>query len=234
MTAILAAGGTDSSGGAGLTRDAAMAAALDVTLRPVVTAVTAQTDQAVEAVYPAAPEEVTAQVYAALATSPVPGAVKLGMIGAPGLAATLAEVLPTELPLVLDPVLKSSSGGALMLADGFGGLLHRAMLITPNLPELAALSGRSGCVEAQAAALLAAGAQAVLVKGGHAFGRESTDLLFTAAGAEHAFAAPRLAVSRRGTGCSLATAIACYLAKGAPLPEACRAAKSAVHRWLQG
>lgn len=233
MTVILAAGGTDSSGGAGLTRDAAMAAALDVMLRPVVTAVTAQTDHAVEAVYPAAPEEVAAQAQAALATSPAPRAVKIGMLGSPALAAALAKVLPPEIPLVLDPVLKASSGGVLMLADGFGGLLQSAALITPNLPELAALSGCGGSVEAQAAVLIANGVQAVLVKGGHAEGRDCTDLLFTAASGEHAFAAPRLAVPRRGTGCSLATAIACQLAQGAALPEACRAGKAAVHRWLQ-
>ncbi|MFW8594678.1 bifunctional hydroxymethylpyrimidine kinase/phosphomethylpyrimidine kinase [Cribrihabitans neustonicus] len=234
MTAILAAGGTDSSGGAGLTRDAAMAAALDVSLRPVVTAVTAQTDCAVEAVYPAAPEEVAAQALAALATAPGPRAVKTGMIGSPALAAALAAVLPLEIPLVLDPVLKASSGGDLMPADGFNGLLQRAALITPNLPELAELSGRGGSMEAQVETLLAEGVQAILVKGGHGAGRDSTDHLFTASGEEHVFAAPRLAVSRRGTGCSLATAIACHLAKGETLAEACRAAKSAVRRWLAG
>lgn len=233
MTVILAAGGTDSSGGAGLTRDAGMAAALGTALRPVVTAVTAQTDAAVAAVYPADPQAVTQQARAALQCAPPVQAVKIGMIGSPALARALNGVLPPKLPVVLDPVLKSTSGRALMQADGFAGLLERAALVTPNLPELAALSGITASIETQAAALMSRGVRAVLVKGGHAEGRSSTDLLFTAAGEEHAFTAPRLAVARRGTGCSLATATACYLAQGADLHDACRTAKSAVFRWLR-
>lgn len=233
MTVILAIGGTDSSGGAGLTRDTAMAAELAVTVRPVVTAVTVQTDAAVLGVHPCPPTAVADQVRAALATAPAPGAVKIGMLGSAEAAEAVDLALPAGLPIVLDPVLKASSGGTLMDAGGFGTLLRRAALVTPNLAELEVLAGAGGSVEVKAAALLAQGVQAVLVKGGHGTGTKSTDLLFTQDGAVIPFAAQRLPVSKRGTGCSLATAIACHLAQGAALPDACSKAKDAVHRWLR-
>ncbi|WP_027236954.1 bifunctional hydroxymethylpyrimidine kinase/phosphomethylpyrimidine kinase [Leisingera caerulea] len=233
MTVILAIGGTDSSGGAGLTRDTAMAAELGTAVRPVVTAVTVQTNETVLDVHPCPPPRVADQARAALATPALPGAVKIGMLGSAAVAEAVDAALPAGLPIVLDPVLKASSGGTLMEADGFGALLRRAALVTPNLAELEVLSGVLGSPEAQAAALLTQGARAVLVKGGHGTGAESVDLLFTAEDAPAPFAAPRLAVSKRGTGCSLATAIACHLAKGDSLQEACRHGKDAVHCWLR-
>lgn len=233
MTVILAVGGTDSSGGAGLTRDTAMAAELGVIVRPVVTAVTVQTDEAVLGVHPCPPQAVADQARAALATLPAPAAVKIGMLGCAAVAKALATCLPATLPTVLDPVLKSSSGGSLMAADGFGALLRGALLVTPNLAELDVLADTRGAVELKAAALLAQGVQAVLVKGGHGTGTESTDLLFMPDGSVTPFAARRLPVSKRGTGCSLASAIACHLAQGAALPDACGKAKDAVHRWLR-
>ncbi|UWQ31622.1 bifunctional hydroxymethylpyrimidine kinase/phosphomethylpyrimidine kinase [Leisingera sp. M527] len=232
MTAILAIGGTDSSGGAGLTRDTAMAAEFGVTVRPVVTAVTVQTDAAVLAIHPSTPQAVADQAQAALAALPAPAAAKIGMLGSAAAASAVDAALPQEMPIVLDPVLKASSGGRLMAADGFGALLQRAALVTPNLAELEVLSGSTGSIEAQAAQLLAQGVRAVLVKGGHGTGADSIDVLFTAGGAATPFAAARLPGSKRGTGCSLATAIACCLARGETLPEACRLGKAAVRRWL--
>ncbi|UWQ80379.1 hydroxymethylpyrimidine/phosphomethylpyrimidine kinase [Leisingera sp. S132] len=232
MTVILAIGGTDSSGGAGLTRDTAMAAELGVAVRPVVTAVTVQTNAAVLGVHPCPPEAVADQVRAALATAPLPEAVKIGMLGSAAVAEAVETALPAGLPIVLDPVLKATSGGTLMDAVGFGPLLSRAALVTPNLAELEVLARTDGPLERQAAALLAQGVQAVLVKGGHGSGTESTDLLCTPDGAVIPFAAQRLPVSKRGTGCSLATAVACHLVQGAALPDACSKAKEAVQRWL--
>ncbi|MEX0304390.1 MAG: hydroxymethylpyrimidine/phosphomethylpyrimidine kinase [Leisingera sp.] len=233
MTTVLTIGGTDSSGGAGLSRDAAMAAELGVMVRPAVTAVTVQTNEAVLAIHPCPPQAVAGQLRAALATPPPPGAVKIGMLGSAAIAKAVEAALPPGLPLVLDPVLKASSGGTLMDTGGFGALLQRAALITPNLAELEHLSDTGGSLETQAAALLSRGAQAVLVKGGHGSGAESIDLLFTADGKVSSFAAPRLKASKRGTGCSLATAIACRLAQGAGLENACCDGKDAVHRWLR-
>jgi hydroxymethylpyrimidine/phosphomethylpyrimidine kinase len=210
-----------------------MAAELAVTVRPVVTAVTVQTDEAVLGVHPCPLEAVADQIRAALATAPATGAVKIGMLGSTEAAEAVDHALPAGLPIVLDPVLKASSGGTLMEAAGFGALLRRAALITPNLAELEVLAGIDGPLEAQAAALLAQGVQAVLVKGGHGTGPESTDLLFKPQGSVRRYTAQRLPVSKRGTGCSLATAIACHMALGADLDGACGQAKHAVHRWLR-
>ncbi|WP_027258283.1 bifunctional hydroxymethylpyrimidine kinase/phosphomethylpyrimidine kinase [Leisingera aquimarina] len=232
MTAILAIGGTDSSGGAGLTRDTAMAAGLGAVVRPVVTAVTVQTDAAVLAIHPSTPQAVADQTQAALTAVPAPAAAKIGMLGSAAVASAVDAALPREMPIVLDPVLKATSGGRLMAADGFGALLKRAVLVTPNLAELEVLSGSTGSIEAQAAVLLAQGCQAVLVKGGHGTGPQSIDVLCTGGGAVLRFAAQRLPGSKRGTGCSLATAITCHLANGESLAEACRLGKDAVHGWL--
>ncbi len=232
---VLAIGGTDSSGGAGLSRDAAMATRMGFLLKPVVTAVTAQTDRAVHRVSPMPLDLLDAQLRAALA-EPRPQAVKIGMVASSEQVARLAELLPADLPLVLDPVLRASSGGDLTPAEGLRPLLRRAALLTPNLSESARLSGLPEAVaEAelhdQGAALLALGPRAVLLKGGHGRGAECIDHLFT--GATHRrFTGPRLPVSRRGTGCGLATAIACALTQGATVPEACRLGKAAVTTWL--
>lgn len=109
-------------------------------------------------------------------------------------------------------------------------LFPQTALLTPNLPEAASLCGTTPGADreallAQAQSLLAMGVRAVLLKGGHAAGKEAVDLLLTAAGAPQWLASPRLSASRRGTGCALATAIAAGLAGGASLEAACRAAK---------
>ncbi|MGR3759888.1 bifunctional hydroxymethylpyrimidine kinase/phosphomethylpyrimidine kinase [Roseobacteraceae bacterium NS-SX3] len=235
MSWILVIAGTDSSGGAGLTRDTAMAAALGWTVKPVVTAVTVQTGAALHEMHPLPPAAVAAQIRAACAGGP-PGAVKAGMVGSPASAAAAAGALPPGVPLVLDPVLKASSGGALMDAAALAPLLPHTTLLTPNLAESAVLSGTAQSedisdLEKQARRLRSAGAQAVLIKGGHGSGGAATDHLFDG-GPPHQFSAPRLPRGKRGTGCSLATAIACHLAQGLPLFEACRAGKSSLHAWL--
>jgi len=145
-------------------------------------------------------------------------------------------------PLVLDPVLAASSGGALLEPAGVAALrerlLRRATLLTPNIPEAAALLGATPAhtedeLLRQGRALLALGAQAVLLKGGHAGGPEATDLLLTAGDAVRRFSTPRRAAGRRGTGCALATAIAAGLAAGLELSAACARAKDYVSAWLR-
>lgn len=232
--AVLCIGGIDSSGGAGVLRDFATAAELGVPARVAVSAVTAQTDQVVTAVQMVAPEVLKAQIAAAFAQGPV-GAVKLGMLGTAEIVHSVFAALPRAVPLVLDPVIAASSGRALLEPAGLSALLDlmpRVTVVTPNLPELSLLAGRLGVVVDQAAeALLERGVGAVLVKGGHATGAEAVDHLITAEGTLP-FASPRLPGDRRGTGCSLATAIACGLARGQRLAEACTAAKAHVqHRF---
>lgn len=233
MTVILAIGGIDPSGGAGLSRDSAMAARLGCKVKPVVTALTVQTDQSVSAVHPTGLDLLQAQLEAAL-EDPAPEAVKIGMVATAEQVVLLAALLPDRIPLVFDPVLRASSGGHLTPAAALGPLLQRAQVITPNLIEAARLADLP--TDAPPAdlgrALLALGPRAVLLKGGHASGKDCVDHLYFQDHSE-AFTAPRLPGKWRGTGCRLATAIACGLAQGHPLPEACRQAKHALTAWLR-
>ena len=238
MTTVLVIAGTDSSGGAGLTRDVATLAQLGAEAQCAVTAVTAQTDREVTAVELLPPRLVRAQLSAALATRRA-GAIKIGMLGARAIVAAVAEVIPPRelVPLVLDPVLAASSGGVLLETEGRAALaallLPRATLLTPNIPEAAALLGAAPAASAaeiiaQARALCARGAAAVLMKGGHAGGELATDWLVTAEGSVREFSAPRLSGARRGTGCALASAIAAGLAAHLPLAAAVQRAKEHV------
>lgn len=230
---VLFIGGTDSSGGAGLARDIATAAQMGAETCIAVTAVTAQTDAAVSAVHRIPPNEVTAQVRAAGRV----GAVKIGMLGSAEIVAVVAEALPSA-PLVLDPVLASSSGYALLDARGIDALisdiLPRTTLLTPNLPELRMLSLRLGLGEnvdegTCVSALIARGCRAVLVKGGHAEpGLYCEDRLYLASGALRIFRVPRYDFSLRGTGCQLASAISVTLGDGGDLHAAVSKARTVV------
>lgn len=235
--AVIVIGGTDSSGGAGLSRDIATLTELQCEARPVITAVTAQTDLAVHAVAPMPPDQVAQQLSSAFATGPV-GAVKTGMLHSGETVVAVAEVLANfaAVPLVIDPVLVSSSGTPLLDPDGIAAIRTRLLplctLVTPNLPEARILTG-SETPEQQANALLDLGAAAVLVKGGHGDGEMSIDRLFQSNLPAAEFADPRLNVSLRGTGCMLASAIAANLALGHPREQACSLAKDFVAHKLQ-
>lgn len=236
MKRILVIAGTDSSGGAGLTRDTAVATELGCCVKPVVTCVTAQTNAAVHVIHHVPPWVVAAQIETAFAEAP-PDAVKIGMIATAECGAAIAKALADHaVPIVIDPVLKSSSGGRLFLGDHLQSIFALATLLTPNLGEAAALTHRPPAVcdqeiEIQAKLLQQQGAQAVLIKGGHGSGAQCTDHLFDAMG-HWRCSLPRLMKNRRGTGCSLATAIACNLASGHSLQAATRRAKQHIHRWI--
>jgi hydroxymethylpyrimidine/phosphomethylpyrimidine kinase len=232
--AVLAIGGTDSSGGAGLTRDAEVLAECGVASAFVVTAVTAQTDARVVAVRPMPSRIVREQIRAALEAHAV-RAVKIGMLGTHEVIRTVADALRAhkDLPLVLDPVLVASSGGALLDARALHALREtmfpRAALITPNVPEAAKLldvpeARDFAGMTAQALQLRMLG-PAVLLKGGHVAGAEATDVLVGASTEIEQLSSARLAVEMRGTGCMLASAIAAGLARGMPLLQACRFGK---------
>lgn len=237
MTKIMIIAGTDSSGGAGLTRDTVTASMLGFEILPVVTAVTAQTNAAVVHTTLLSPETVVQQIKAALITAP-PLAIKIGMLGSNDIATAVAHALTDcPIPIVLDPVIKSSSGARLLSGPFPNSLLQNIDVITPNLPEAAILTRRkvaqSACdITAQARAILAMGPQAVLIKGGHGQGEDATDHYLD--GSVHLrFNAPRLASGKRGTGCTLATAIACNLARGHRPAQACEQAKIFTHAWLR-
>lgn len=243
MTAVLVIAGTDSSGGAGLTRDVQVLGALGCEAMCAVTAVTAQSDELLRATLHVPAHLVSAQIAAAFATRRI-AAIKIGMLGTAATVQAVLENIPPRdvVPLVLDPVLASSSGAALLDAEGLEALrtrlLPRATLLTPNLPEAAQLlneppATNSAELERQGRALLAMGAGAVLMKGGHATGATATDLLLVKGAMARSFSAPRLAGAHRGTGCALASAIAAGLAHGRPLPEACEHAKRHVTELLR-
>ena len=228
MKRILVIAGSDSSAGAGLQADLKTAQAFGVYAQTAVTAITVQNTSGVRAVQAIAPQLVRGQIEAALEDIGA-DAIKIGMLGSGDVAAAVVDALEyISLPIVLDPVLLSSSGAALLDAAGVEilktRLLPRATLLTPNLPEVEALIGIDAGSEhgirnaAQAFALL--GCCNVLFKGGHGDGPTVRDILVEGA-ARTLFEAPRQQSRHtHGTGCTLATAIACGLAEGLALTEA--------------
>jgi hydroxymethylpyrimidine/phosphomethylpyrimidine kinase len=242
VSRVLVIAGSDSSGGAGITRDISTLTELGTGALCAITAITAQTDAQVQLVHPLPATLVEAQIRAALAVGRI-GAIKIGMLGSAANIAVVCDSLAHGgAPLVLDPVLTATSGGLLLESGGREPLRSRllplATVITPNIPEAAALLGaplarsRDELV-AQGEALLALGARAVLLKGGHDEGRDCVDLLFTNTTSPQEFRAPRSANTRRGSGCALATAIAAGLAAGLELPEACARAKDYIGAFFQ-
>lgn len=231
--AVLIIAATDSSGGAGLSRDVRVLSDLGVDALCAVTAVTAQSDKAVTAVHHVPPEVIRAQIKAAFDTRPL-DAIKIGMLGTQATVEAVAEALTSRrIPIIIDPVLVSSSGGILLDEGGRAALLQKlfptATLITPNVLEVAALLGEAVATDEvalleQGRRLLDFGSQAILLKGGHSAGAEAVDLLISRESVDR-LAAPRIEASSRGTGCALASAVAAELAGGKTLLEACTAAK---------
>jgi hydroxymethylpyrimidine/phosphomethylpyrimidine kinase len=204
----------------------------------VIAALTAQNTRGVTAIHEVPADFVTAQMDAVFSDLAV-GAVKIGMLGNAAVIAAVAAGLARhrQTNVVLDSVMVATSGQRLLAPDAVavlrGELVPRTLVITPNLPEAAALLDVAVATDAvemrrQADRLLALGANAVLMKGGHAEGAQSTDILVTRGGATP-FVAPRIATrNTHGTGCTLSAAIAAGLAKGRALEEAVRDAKEYV------
>ncbi len=241
MSAVLVIAASDSSGGAGLTRDAQVLAHFGCEVLCAVTAVTAQTDARVTAIHVVPAQVVSAQIGAAFSGRSV-GAIKIGMLGTAATVHAVAQALPPRsvVPLVLDPVLAASSGAALLDDPGHAALrselLPRTSLLTPNIPEAAQLLGEAPArtladMQRQARALLDLGPSAILLKGGHAPGGTAVDVLVYADGVR-SFSTPRLARTHRGTGCALASAIAAGIAQGLLLVPACEQGKRYVTQML--
>ena len=202
MSAVLLIGGSDSSGGAGLVRDVRTLTELKVRALCALTAVTAQTDEALLGSHVVPEAILRAQIAAAFGTVAV-GAVKIGMLATGASVGAVTECLAAQphVPVVLDPVLVSSSGGMLLDREGRERLMEQllplATVVTPNLPEAALLLGVAPARDEAAALeqgreLLRRGARAVLIKGGHASGPDSIDLLFTPGAAPGRLSAPRI------------------------------------------
>ncbi|MCZ7494974.1 bifunctional hydroxymethylpyrimidine kinase/phosphomethylpyrimidine kinase [Agrobacterium rhizogenes] len=235
MTAIaLTIAGSDSGGGAGIQADIKTFSALGAYAASVITAITAQNTKGVTAVEDISVATIIAQMDAVFSDLAV-NAVKIGMVSRIETIAAIAERLRRQSqPVVLDPVMVATSGDRLLHEDAIEtlrrDLLPLATIVTPNLPEAALLTGSSMAkteteIARQAEAILRAGAKAVLIKGGHGDGPESTDYLF-ADGAMQALSAARVETKNdHGTGCTLAAAITAHLAKGCELREAVGLAK---------
>ncbi|HEX3701493.1 MAG TPA: bifunctional hydroxymethylpyrimidine kinase/phosphomethylpyrimidine kinase [Phenylobacterium sp.] len=225
---VLIIAGSDSGGGAGIQADIKTVTALGGYAATAVTAVTVQDTLGVHEIHPIPAAVVAAQARAVLDDIGA-DAIKTGMLGDAATLEAVAAILDgVAPPAVVDPVLVAKGGARLLdpvAIERFGALLiPRAALLTPNAPEAEALTGLAvASLDGQrraAEALLAAGAGAVLVKGGHLPGERVIDLLVTPGG-ETAFEAARIDTRHtHGTGCTLASACATGLAQGLALPEA--------------
>lgn len=240
---LLTIAGSDSGGGAGIQADLKTFSALGGYGLSVLTALTAQNTQGVSAVHPVPPAFVRAQLDAVWDDIRI-DALKLGMLANAAIIDTVAdwiERLPAAArPLmVLDTVMVAKGGHALLEADAVAALRSRLLpladLITPNLPEAAALldarlAADEAQMQAQAAGLCRLGARTVLLKGGHLPGPESPDWLWTAAGGTR-LAQPRIVTRHtHGTGCTLSAALTALRLRHADWPQAVVAAQ----RYLQG
>jgi hydroxymethylpyrimidine/phosphomethylpyrimidine kinase len=226
---ILIIAGSDSGGGAGIQADIKTVTMMGGFAMTAVTAITAQNTLGVTGVHAVPPAMVVAQIEAVAGDLGV-DAIKIGMIGAADTVAAVADCLEAlpSVPVVFDPVMVATSGAVLADADtvaGFERLMRIATVVTPNLPELAALTGRpvdNGATAEDAARMLAARhGCAVLAKGGHEAAADVTDRLVRADGTVTRWTSPRIdSRHTHGTGCTLASGIATGLGQGRPLAEA--------------
>lgn len=239
MTAIaVTIAGSDSSGGAGIQADLKTFSALGVYGASVITALTAQNTRGVSGIHDVPPAFITAQIDAVFSDLEV-GAVKIGMLSQPAAIKVVAAGLKRHevKNVVLDPVMVAASGDRLLAPEAVEVLrrvlIPRATLITPNLPEAAALLDALEAttepeMKDQAQQLLELGAKAVLLKGGHADGAESVDFLVQPTSVARLTADRIATVNTHGTGCTLSSAIAAGFAKGLSLAEAVREGKAYV------
>lgn len=240
---VLAIAGSDPSGGAGIQADLKTFAALGCHGMAAITALTAQNTRRVSRVHLPPPDFVADQIEAVFEDIDV-AAIKIGMLGSPAIVAAVARALAPHrhLPIVLDPVLVATSGAALgdegVAAAIRSELVPLVTLVTPNLSEAARLAGcgvpESDAAVEHAARTLRTGGAAWLIKGGHRDSATSDDYLLAATEARW-FSSPRIATANtHGTGCTLASAIAAYLAKGCAVREAVAAAKAYLDAALAG
>jgi hydroxymethylpyrimidine/phosphomethylpyrimidine kinase len=258
---LLSIAGSDPSGGAGIQADLKTFAALGGYGMAALTALTAQNTQGVRAVHHVPPDFLKSQLEAVFDDIRV-DAVKIGMAGTAESIAVIAACLERYKPrfIVLDPVMVAQSGDSLLGAEAVEALKTRliplASVMTPNIPEAQALLGGqpSDDQEILARAVAGFGCSSVLVKGGHAKGNLCTDILVTG-GRVHRFDTKRIETkNNHGTGCTLSSAIAAYLAQGHDVVEAVGKAKDYItgalknadhldvgqgagpvfHQWMQG
>ncbi len=231
---VLTIAGSDSGGGAGIEADLKTMCALGCYGMAAITAVTAQNTLEVSAIHDIPPRDVAKQIEAVLSDLGA-DAIKTGMLSNCAIIEAVAETLEAARAqnLVVDPVMISKSGAALLREDARQALIDRllplALLVTPNVPEAEAISGQTITNETgmrrAAEAILSLGPRHVLMKGGHLPGAEAVDWLF-GPGVEQRYASPRIETKNtHGTGCTFSSAIACFIARGASVGDAVAQAK---------
>ena len=226
----LAIAGSDSGGGAGIQADIKTFSSLGVYATTAITALTAQNTRGVKTVLDVPPSFLDEQLEAITTDFDI-SAIKIGMLGSGGnVRATTAFVkkMPTAVPVVLDPVMKSTSGSSLL--DGASGgdimeLMRSVTLVTPNIPEAEKFTGMTindvGTMIAAARALHAMGCRNVLLKGGHLPADHVSDVLVMEGQPPVIFETGKVATRNlHGTGCTLSSAIAAFLCYGQPLAKA--------------
>ena len=233
LARILICAGSDSGGGAGIQADIKTVTALGGFAMTAITALTAQNTLGVQGVLPVPADFIRLQLRSVLDDLGADAA-KTGMLGDAEAVEAIAATLPPGLPLVVDPVMVAKGGASLLAEAAIGALkqrlIPRATLLTPNLPEAEALLGRRiadlDAMQAAGADLLALGARAVLVKGGHLDGDRLFDVLVGPDGVE-IFEGRRIQTRHtHGTGCTLASAIATGLGQGLTLRAAVARART--------
>jgi len=231
--------GSDPSGGAGIQMDLKTFSSVEVWGMAVITALTAQNASRVSDTWAMNPDVVGRQI-STLLQDMRPGAIKTGMLAESGIIRAVADIIPSDIPLVIDPVMVSTSGYRLLdesaikfLKDEF---IPKALLVTPNIPEAIILSGLSeinseeDMIEA-GRRILKSGQGYVLIKGGHATGEESVDLLVSLKCVIR-FRSPRISYTVHGSGCCFSAAITAFLALGMAMEDACREAKKVVYHGI--
>ncbi|SDZ76806.1 bifunctional hydroxymethylpyrimidine kinase/phosphomethylpyrimidine kinase [Acidovorax soli] len=233
---VLSIAGSDSGGGAGIQADLKTFSALGCYGMTAITAITAQNTLGVTDIHGVPPDMLRAQIDAVAQDIGV-DAVKIGMLASPEVVRVVAQAIRTHrLPhVVLDPVMVATSGDRLIASETVQVLVNElfplAEVVTPNLDEAALLLGRAidgiDTLEDAAQDLLGLGAPAVLLKGGHLKGERVVDLLATQAGQRKRLESARIATHNgHGTGCTLSSAMAAFLAQGHALPQAVEKARA--------
>lgn len=232
---ILTIAGSDSGGGAGIQADIKTITVLGGYAASVITALTAQNTHSVTAVHPVPVDFIKAQLEAVLSDIDI-HAIKSGMLYNAEIIEMVADLLPSNIPYILDSVMISTGGDRLLDEHAIEAmktkLFPKALMITPNLHELEALSGGTSISHAQNL-IHDYGCQYVLIKGGHDTGNLATDILVSK-DTGHEFSLPRLATKAgHGTGCTLSAAIAYFIGQGQNPQDAVLHAKNYVYKALE-
>jgi hydroxymethylpyrimidine kinase/phosphomethylpyrimidine kinase len=200
----------------------------------VITALTAQNTCGVRSIHPVPVAFIKDQLEAVFTDIQI-DAIKSGMLFDTDIINMVASMLPADIPYILDTVMIAKGGASLLQDSAIDSMKHtlfpKALLITPNLPELQALCGGVSVNHARTL-ITDYGCQNVLIKGGHDTTENVTDILVTK-DTEHHFSLPRIITQAgHGTGCSLSAALACYIAQGFDMPQAVHKAKEYVYHAL--